>query len=762
MSRPRREPLPRRAHAQGFVLIAILVLLTMGGLYFFVSNLTPGAIELRQKEKTEAALVHAKEALLGYALKYRDEEAAQGNPNRMYGYLPLPDLGTTRNTNISCTTEGCDANTPAGIACDGNNIYPTIIGRLPWRTLGTGPLRDGHGECLWLIVSSLHLRKQCLNPVLPPMNWDTLGQLDIVTANGSSALNSALAIHDRPVAVIFAPGPPLPGQNRGALGGDAVSECGGNYDAANYLDPAVAAALGGVTNYLPGINNASGATGDSNPLNDPDNAQTKHMLTQGKVFTSAANFLPGSCSGGNCSLVANDVGLPVTSDMLFGTLRNSSYFRTDINSLLDRMVSCLRDEIIVAGGSLSPSYGKIAGADSNGCYGTGTNPQGYYPHYKEMIFVAAPGSVSVALDGGAAQSCAGALLFAGQRDTLNPRCPVGSPTGVQQRSSAAERSDNCNYLEGANLSGFSGSGNSFSGHSQLARVSSAQTAFQDIVRCIPASASFNQVSSPILATLGLSQLTAYDPATRTLTLGALNVTTSQVGTANAKALFGCSWTPESHGMGSGLRSYFKFNISNTGEGFTFAIIDGDRNGSTVCGAAQQHLGYSGNNTSTPPIAYPKIGIEVDTTQTSSQRSAFNPSATSTLTNGRSDPNYIGGHVAIVYWGGESPVATGNTLAGCTAPRYWSSGACYLPQEEDDNVHGLPTPPGSSSRPAPRNPPAPATPAVAPAGVYKLDPSLSSIPSNKDIHVRVEVSKMSLYSLTPVRGKRPTGPHVQRW
>lgn len=760
MRTPRRSSLPRRASQSGFVLIALIALLAMGGLYFFISNLTPEAIEARRQAKTDGAMLLAREALIGYALKYRDEEAGQGRPDRMYGYLPLPDLGSSRNQNTdpNCKDagnnplEGCDANTPTGIVCDGNNIYPTMVGRLPWRTLGTGPLRDGHGECLWLIVSSLHLRKHCSPPTLPPMNWDTLGQLDIVTATGTSALSSALAnAHDRPVAIIFSPGPPLPGQDRSDLGGNDVSQCGGNYNAANYLDPATSTALAGITNYLAGTNNASGSTGDSDTSNDPDDAQKKGMLVQGKVFKSGVNYLPEGCSSADCELLANDKGLAITSDMLFGALRKSSYFRTDINSMLDRMVSCLRDEV-AAGGSL-PSYGNIAGADTNTCYGKDVNPQGYYPHYKEMIFVAAPGSVNVAVDGGAAQPCAGALLFAGQRDTTTMRCPPspGTPVSVQKRSSSAERLDKCNYLEGENLTSFTGSGTNFSGQSQFAGVSATQPAHQDIVRCIPATSSFTSVESPALTAAGLSQLSTYDPGTRTLTLGALGVNTD-VDTSLAKALFGCSWTRESHSTGGGLRSYFTFRILDAGEGFTFSIIDGDRNTGNFCGAAQQHLGYSGNNTAIAPIAHPKIGIEIDTAQTIAQKSAFNPAAANTLTNGRSDPDYTGGHFGIVYWGGENPIATGDVITSCNAPKYWNAGACYLPAEEDDNVHGRPSLPDTSARPPPRNPAAAAAPTAPPTGVYKLDPGLNQIPTNHDIHVRVEMSKVAfaLTSLTPVR------------
>lgn len=700
----------------GAALLIFLILLVVAALTYLVSSLTPEMVEARRAQKTSEALVQARDALIGYALKYRDEEAGQGRPDRMYGYLPLPDLGSSRNINVTCTGEGCDANTFTGLAFDANGIGPTVVGRFPWRTLGIAPLRDGYSECLWLIVSSLHSRIQrsSPSPVLPPMNWDTLGQLDVVIANGTNALASALAnAHARPVAIVFSPGPPLPGQDRSPSATDNVGLCGGNYNVANYLDPAVATTFGGITNYLGGTNAASGATGDSNPANDPD--LPKGMLTQGKIFVAGGNYLRDTCQGSNCNLAANDTGLGITGDMLFGAIRKNAYFRTDINTLLDKAVVCLRDEI-AAGGSLTS--GKIAGADNNTCYGSGVYPLGYYPHYRDQVFVTGSATVNGA-------ACAGALLFAGQRNT------------GQLRITAAEKSLPANYLEGTNLANFVAGTNIFSGPILFDRVTpGGQTPEQDIVRCIPVGASLNQVASPALTALG-GQLTGYDPGSQTLTLGHLYSITNADRLANASAFFGCSWTPEVQLLGSGLRSYFKFRILDSGEGFTFAIIDSERNNASVCGAARQHLGYSGNNSVTPSIAYPKIGIEIDTTQTLAQQAAMNPAAANSLNNGRSDPSYTGGHFGIVYWGGESPIVTGGACP-CAAPRYCSAGACYLPQEEDDNAHGLPTS-LPAFRPPPRNPPAPATPTQG-AGVYKLDASLSQIPVNKDIHVRVELSR----------------------
>ena len=72
-----RRPLPQRSRHRGFALMALLVLLTLGGLYFFVNNLTPAAVAERRQQQTSAALNQARDALLGYALKYREDQIAQ-------------------------------------------------------------------------------------------------------------------------------------------------------------------------------------------------------------------------------------------------------------------------------------------------------------------------------------------------------------------------------------------------------------------------------------------------------------------------------------------------------------------------------------------------------------------------------------------------------------------------------------------------------------------------------------------------------------
>lgn len=740
MNRRRRSSL--RRNQPGFMLIALLALLAMGGLYFLVSNLSPELMRGRNQQKTGAALTEAREALIGYAVRFREDQLATGTSGLVYGYLPLPDLGTSRNNNTGCTEEGCDAANFAGNAPD-----ITTIGRFPWRTLGTGPLRDGHGECLWYAVSGSHQRIQRGSP----MNWDTLSQMDVVVANGTTAMLSAISsAHERPIAVIFSPGPPLSGQDRSASTTDTVTECGGNYVVSNYLDPSVASNLAGVTNYLAGsTNSASGDTASAN----------KSFSAGGAVNRRSDGTLwAGDCPAGDnsgCSVVANDTGVGVTSELLFRTLRGSSYFRSDINSMLERMTSCLRDQIAAGTGftpdalsGFTPPADKTVGrVPSSTCYDDAQNPLGYFSHYRDQIFVAQRGSgnLRVELDGGASQQCAGALIFGSQR------------ASGQSRSTTTERNTPANYLESTNLTGFTtdtpASDTAFAGHSVLAQVSTSQTASQDIVRCVPTGASLSVAAPVVAAAAGNIQLAAYAPGTRILTLGS-GAGASNYGSTAAN-LFACAWTPEVQAAGSGFRSYFRFRIRRVGEGFTFAVIDGDRNTANACGAARQHLGYSGDsgNASFPYIEWPKLAIEFDT----SRQADFTESG-STLFNGRRDPCYTSGcggqgldnstHVAVVYWG----YGAADGTIPVTQPL------------QDDNVHGFPWPPDASTRPAPRNPepvlPYP-TPAPDPApGVAPLDRMGGTNAAFREFHARLELTRSFTAPTDAKNGA--TGIQVKFW
>jgi type II secretory pathway pseudopilin PulG len=243
---------PRRQEQAGFALIVLLALITAGVLYFLVGQLNANAVRQRRDEVTAKALAQAKDALIGYATTY-PEQHLRGTPHRaafVPGHLPCPDassaLGNEGDEDANCGAKGV-----------------TVVGYLPWKTLGLPPLKDGWGNCLWYAVSGTFKA----NPKADLLNWDSLGQYKIVAADGTTVLAGATP-DSQVVAIVFSPGPPLAGQNR--TGG--VGECGGDYDPSHFLDRFTVGGVGVIDNAAPsGIADAvstAAAEGPSGQFND--------------------------------------------------------------------------------------------------------------------------------------------------------------------------------------------------------------------------------------------------------------------------------------------------------------------------------------------------------------------------------------------------------------------------------------------------------------------------------------------------------------
>jgi hypothetical protein len=131
----------------------------------------------RADQKTRTTLEYARQALIGRAV---------GDANRP-GSFPCPD-----------TDGDGSADFFVGSSC------PAYIGRLPWRTLGVGDLRDDTGERLWYALSPAFRD----HPGAPPLNSDTRGTLTVYSRSDVTAISREA------VAVVFAAGPALPGQAR--------------------------------------------------------------------------------------------------------------------------------------------------------------------------------------------------------------------------------------------------------------------------------------------------------------------------------------------------------------------------------------------------------------------------------------------------------------------------------------------------------------------------------------------------------------------
>lgn len=167
---------------RGAVLIIFVTIVSLVILVFTFNSLNGKQFDALKKDKTAKALFEAKNALLGWSvMRGISGTATTVTP----GQLPCPEdlslIGTPNEGNALATCS--------------NTV--TLIGRLPWRSLGLGDIRDGNNDKLWYAISP-GFRSA-------PINANNLGQLSI-----DGNLNVA-------VAIIFSPGFTLPGQNRAVI-----------------------------------------------------------------------------------------------------------------------------------------------------------------------------------------------------------------------------------------------------------------------------------------------------------------------------------------------------------------------------------------------------------------------------------------------------------------------------------------------------------------------------------------------------------------
>ncbi len=187
-----------RGKQHGAALMVMLVIMIMGAAAILVSTLNSSALKLARDTSAADALVQAKNALIGRAV------ADSSSP----GSLPCPDTNGDGSAELF-----------SGSDC------PSYIGRLPWKTLGLPDLRDGAGEQLWYALSPNFRDYISANPI----NSDTQGTLNISGANAANSI----------IAIVFAPGSTLSGQNRSTTTA-ACTTLGtpvpGNQCATNYLE----------------------------------------------------------------------------------------------------------------------------------------------------------------------------------------------------------------------------------------------------------------------------------------------------------------------------------------------------------------------------------------------------------------------------------------------------------------------------------------------------------------------------------------------
>ena len=383
----------------------MVMLLLVGVLAAFLGLRVLNELRSERDQATAAALAQAKEALLGFAATYRDTHPkVDTNRDKLFGYLPCPD---TNNDGV------------AESSCGAKDV--TVIGRLPWNTLGLTPLRDGAHECLWYAVSG-RIKD---NPNTDELNWDTLGQLQISEAVTGAVLVAANQ-HNTPWAVILAAHAPVAAQDRSAPAGSAASECGGNNVVAAYLEGT-----------------------------DPMYAGTAALAN---AVTTLTLSTPASVQNGT----HNDQGLSITSAEVFERIQKRPDFSADIGTLLDKLSSELN---ALPSGSLGTGLTSVmSGTTCPVAPAAGNQKDDYVRcNWKNNLQYAAPATPST-LNGVA---CNAVLFFAGARSS------------AQNRITNADKASVGNYLEGANATLFPASGAYTSGIGFINTSASA-----DLARCI--------------------------------------------------------------------------------------------------------------------------------------------------------------------------------------------------------------------------------------------------------------------------------------
>ena len=211
----KRHCIKQRAQQGIALLMTVFILLIFGSIVFFsVFNGANNKIE--REQSTFLVLAEAKAALLAYAASVNLYHPGCAANCRRPGDLPCPDTNNDGVAEVSCGN------------ASGTTGQSSRLGRLPWKTLGLGDLRDANGDRLWYAVSNRF--KQ--NSRAFPLNSDTLGTITVKDSAGNvmqDATGSSGA-----VAVIISVGMPITRQDTIVQSRILANE----NNAAHYLDNA--------------------------------------------------------------------------------------------------------------------------------------------------------------------------------------------------------------------------------------------------------------------------------------------------------------------------------------------------------------------------------------------------------------------------------------------------------------------------------------------------------------------------------------------
>ena len=275
---------------KGAALIVLVLAFLMATSVLVISNYSIDKGRIGLEKKTSQSLAKAKEALLSYAVSYYE----RNNPGE-YGFLPCPEMAT------SAGIEGNELGNCAG-------QHEHAIGRLPWKTLNTEPIKDSSGECLWYAVSGAYKNVNAATKSAM-LNEDTVGMFQIKDEKNNFL--KGVTPEDRVVAVIISPGSALSGQNRPTT----VPSDPNIYCKVNDAD-----ANNNITEYLESVGIDDNAT-----LDDPELLDT---------FITASS---------QKNKIINDRIISITRKEIYSAIKKSDNFMIRMNVLTEAIAVCAKD-----------------------------------------------------------------------------------------------------------------------------------------------------------------------------------------------------------------------------------------------------------------------------------------------------------------------------------------------------------------------------------------------------------------------------------
>lgn len=456
---------------RGAALLLLMLGVIVAAATVLVVTVNVDALKVQRQTSSLDALGQARDALLDYALV-----SPELTPGGSFG-LPCPDIDSSGGF-----LEGEAHSTACGAAGE------TVIGRLPWRTLGLPALKDGGSECLWYVVSGSWKHADAATGDM--INADTNGQLQVASVD-TGALLAGLVPADRAVAAVIAAMPPVDRQRRPAA--SAGMQCSDPRRPDDYLedDAASGSRNSGLTGS-PDVIDVLGLAAEANDLHNDRVVLISRADVAGRIH-ARPGFLTDMRDLGLAAAAciadyatrnpggAGDRRMPWPAPVALADYRLDDQYDDAAGTLLAGRLSDVVDDS--NGLTANPVARVLSDCDSVAVPAWNSDVRNRWRHWKDHFFYAVAGSFaptaavpsvcSDCLTVNGAGSYAAILVFGNRRLAGASQVRNAPPLDTDTRSNPS------NYLEAANAANVPGTGVSLDYVSQP-----ASSTFNDLLFCI--------------------------------------------------------------------------------------------------------------------------------------------------------------------------------------------------------------------------------------------------------------------------------------